>query len=101
MRYAVPVLAPPSGSATMVDCPDSSSYRSGWYRLQVAGRLLDRREFGDLAGLHPHDAEAGELAGVTSTRDSKEPTALLYASTLEVRLRCSDCMCPVMVRNRS
>ena len=29
-RYAVPVLAPPSGSATMVEWPDSSSYRSGW-----------------------------------------------------------------------
>ena len=28
--YAVPVFAPPSGSATMVDCPNSSSYRSGW-----------------------------------------------------------------------
>ena len=50
----------------------------GLIGLEMAGRLLDRGELGDLARLHPHDAEAGELAGRDrAPRDSKEPTALL------------------------
>src|SRR5271170_2505784 len=53
--YAVLVLAPPSGSATMVDCPTSS----------ISPDCV------------PTTPRAGNLRAVTSTRDSKEPTALL------------------------
>ena len=102
MDYAVPVLAPPSGSATIVGWRELVVGQLGLVGLEMALCLLDRGELGDLFGFYSDDTEPGELDERRRAPETRKiPRPCRRPRHVAERLRCNYSMCPLMVRNRS